>query len=701
MKAAKTLTDDRLQRELKAVKEMRQRRDTLWRFCRWMDAHRHWWYRVANEKNMRPVPIRRRGFKQYTEDLIGPAHEAIKARMLQGFVTPFAVTTRGHFEEDLQNAARYATALFGRWADDTNQDDIKEQIVDSLIVTGNAFQRIGWDPTSEKNMLSVWEEPPLIDVEVTNTVTRCNTCGMITPGEVPQCPACGSVDVMPTAETSTQQRPQGQGRYVDMPVGNITMPFLSPDAVYPPPAATSLDNATYLWIRRYESTQWVKNHFGVEVSPEKLNVVDMPDWEFNNIIGLPPGMTPDIESHEDHYAEDMVTVWEYMRKPSKDNPDGKHCFYAGETATQVLNEGKYPDTQIPFRMVHYRYRRMNQQFWGSGMLERVIGPQKRHNKLLSMSEYIMDTFGHPHWKAVQGSGVTEEMVSGFSGFIEYPMGQEPKLEVAPMPSVGFEALLDKSRMAFNRVSEVPEGMLGGQEGSVRANNAITSLIEQANLPIIRKIRAMLYENAKLHQEGLRIWQDRAPDKVRVEVTTAMNEVVAFNAVDVKKPGLQVRPDYERAYPQTMAGKQRFILEMYHNSGGRFPDMMNPRTRQLIERLGGMELGELGEDFSYDQQAALQEFQRLKRGEPITPPDPVSENMMVHIDQHRRDLNRDEWRQLRYSPNPQEQQLYQQAWQHLQATQTVVQQMQMQQAQAQGPAGPKPQSQPASQGRRNA
>ncbi|TFG82025.1 MAG: hypothetical protein E4G74_03290 [Erysipelotrichales bacterium] len=150
----------------------------------------------------------------------------------------------------------------------------------------------------------------------------------------------------------------------------------------------------------------------------------------------------------------------------KKYPNGRKIVIANKVLLEDI-ENPYIDGKKPFaRGVNYILPR---EFWGTGEVEQLMGPQETINKIWAYMMDVMETMSNPVWLNPTTSGVFDSSLKAKPGLvIPHHLGSEPRrMQGSEIPSSMFAAF-DRAREIFDKISGVndvsqgviPAGMSG-------------------------------------------------------------------------------------------------------------------------------------------------------------------------------------------------------------------------------------------------
>lgn len=175
--------------------------------------------------------------------------------------------------------------------------------------------------------------------------------------------------------------------------GRVCWDVLSPWNLLPPPGIEHPDDFPWELIVRPVHLEQLKAQYG-----EKAEKVAADSVEAMDVLGLAdaPAVVSDnsVSPTSSGKLDEHALVYTGYLKPQAKWADGQTVIFAGDgTLLDAYSALPYPTTRArPARsgITYFRYWVVPQRFWGRGLIEPGIGPQRLLNKRSSQIDEIID-----------------------------------------------------------------------------------------------------------------------------------------------------------------------------------------------------------------------------------------------------------------------------------------------------------------------
>jgi len=689
-----------------SARSLRQKYDHLWEICLRKFAGQHWMYYDVDTGQVSPYEPQSRNYPLHRTNLIRRDVEVLKWILLSPLPRPTGRPAPGHGQlEEKLLLSQYLSGLMQQWWEHFGHDEIYEDVALSLLILGNAYQRPYWNPKDEKSLVDVPAAMEDVEKSVDTPVVVCDNCGQRSEARddnpAQKCPVCQAPPPMARVEIEPRTKivkeipkdEQGQILMRPRPAGEVSVEYVPAHELYWPRRARNINQAGYMFRLRYMSPAWIKAQTGVTVEAESTLANRMFDWQINGITGHPM----EFGGGEDSGTElnDVSPYLEYLERPNPVHPDGMHLIWADtEAKGPPIKVKEYPDTRLPFGLVHDRFRIIPNRFHGAGIVEDIYPVNNQFNSEVSQMDYMRTRYLHAKIITFRGSGVNESKISGSNDVVPC---NDPQLTPKTLPIITpIPQLLQGMGMTLQRhrdLSMVESPMLGQQPGSTRANQAIQFLSQSAKEPILGIKRRMLRNMQRVYEELLRLGQKNYNEEREFEVMGSGHEYEfrRFQTADLKKPGVIIRVDLDNIYPVSKEADREALqgFMQYMPNVAQQLAMQDPSFLQAVLDNVGMPREKYNVEYNMHTKAAQVEMREFLEsgGQSILAVEPMLDIHPFHVQVHTRFLYSDEGRALRQSSDPAQQQLYQAIVQH------IAQHRQIMAAQAQQAAGQQQQPPP--------
>ncbi len=413
--------------------------------------------------------------------------------------------------------------------------------------------------------------------------------------------------------------PQGMKSKTIAP-GDVHVETVSPLEIYQDPIAKRLDMAEWIIQTSVKSPEYVKEHYGVVVTPD----VDVSAGPIESRIFFAGQM-------EGSTGYRGVQLNEYWCKPNSKYPEGRRVVWATK---KKLFDGPNPYKKLPFVM--FRGIPVPGRFWPTSVTEQLRGPQTELNKIRSQIVENAGKFGNPSLMVSRQAGVN---YSGKPGErIDYnstiPDPTPSYLQAPPLPSYVLEQQ-KQIELSIQEISGQHEVSHAQVPAGVKAASAINLLQEADDTKLGPSIfemeEAIGVAGEMLLELVARYWSDDRTIMIAGE-DHAMDALVFRGAA--LKENTKVEVQSGSMIPRSKAAKQAAIQDMLnlyfqYGQGGQ------PLNKRMLGKvLKDMEAGDLAKlfgDTSVDESQINRENQQISQGEelPVNPFD----NHQAHVEGH--------------------------------------------------------------------
>lgn len=558
-----------------------------------------------------------------------------------------------------QTAAEAGNAVVRVIEKEVNRLGIKTELVPWLVITGNAYEVLGYDP----------DAGPL--VRMANR--QCPQCGLEQQVAFEQaelespCPQCQAQGVLSFMQPERDE--DGDVMLQLANAGALKSEVPSPFEMFLDYRIANLeDQHTVIRIHR-KSVEWVKSAYP-KIPEERLKGgqlrSELPSYIVANLSNV---ASPTFMQHPDNEI-DIVEVW---HKPSRQFPTGFYLQYVNDDT--VLACDPYPfitkEGNAFYPIVHYPYWNVPGTMLGRTPASDMVEKQRMRNRIEAMIEMICLRMSNPIW-LVPKPGVQSE-ITGIPGEkIEFDpniTGATPpqRVEGAVMPNAlpMYIAQLDAEMRTIAGLGELGSGV---RPKSLKSGFGLEKL-EQAE----ENRKAPVYLNyslseAKWQRIALELFRMAAPKQRFYRI---LGENRAWTVQNLREADLEgaidIWPDMGGPLPKTRLEKLA-TLETLTQMG--YVNAADPQMRHRVLREYGM--SDIDQALDVDEKYIQREHDRWKQGGPIQI-DPF-DNHQLHMMRHLELYKSEEFQTY----DGQQRQAF---IQHLADTQLALQQQIMQQSAA--------------------
>lgn len=469
-----------------------------------------------------------------------------------------------------QIGAKVADAFLKHYDDRFNFRKIRREHGFWLACTGNAFTETNWNPRAGKK---------------TQVFTNPFDQQLLHPAQV------GEFD---------QQWLTQLGAAGEQQEGDIEVEALGPFNVFTPPGYTDLEKMPWLVVEHDRSVDWIWDNYpeaARQITPDELDTSIEAQYQrrLSVLVGKHGFSMP---GRADDYSE-LIRVKTMWIRPSNRIPKGRKIVV---TKTLVLENVPHPyheaGVDMAFPVIHHKYCPVPGRFWGMGIVEHLLGPQREYNRTRHQIMQMRDVHSTPRWMAPRGSelGVTR---SDTDDIWEYnPFGGRPEMVQPPaMPQIHLEssqgAIYDMQTISAQSEAsqaQVPTG--------VRSGVAIRALQEK-DLSVLGVTVEDYEDGTKRVSENLLKLTNKfvqIPQMLRVYGEFRGADVMIYKGTDIRD-NTSVRVVPGSMMPKSKAEAMQNVMDGVQI--GALNPAMNPRDRRLYFKT--MEFGD-GEKYFAEEDA---------------------------------------------------------------------------------------------------
>jgi len=335
-------------------------------------------------------------------------------------------------------------------------------------------------------------------------------------------------------------------------------------------------------------------------------------------------------------AEQWVTVHEYFERPCGKYPKGRHVVIAGGVLLKEQHELPFfADMVNPYPCVDFVDFEQAGQYWGTTIVEQLVGPQREYNLIRSKLAEHLRLMVHPKllvttahqlqpgtWTADAG----EVIVTAFAPGLNPPIPWMPP----PISKDAWQAfeLLKGEIEDISQIFPEAEGRVG-QSTSGFQTNLLQEATDAVHGPDIRADELCIEEAAYKARRLMKLGYKPA----RLLTVTGRDlepESFEFHKDDIDEAA-DIVVQAGSALPTLKAAKMQAVMEMW--TAGLLGPVDDPAARQRA--LSMLEMGSNEEAFDSvrkDEEFARMENENFRNGREVEPPE-FFENHDVHYRVH--------------------------------------------------------------------
>ena len=482
-------------------------------------------------------------------------------------------------------AARIATKALEHLYDVTKFDAKVRDVAQWGTITGNGFFKVHWNPEGGPTMFD------LLDPQTREAISMDR-------GD----------------KKGEMKRKAG---IEDLPIGEVSVESVSPFKIYTDAATSDPFWTDATWVIEaserpldYIETRWDKGKY---VSAHKRrNSLE------ERLVSLVGGdkKRASLEGDADKQRE-TATVIELWAKPSKAWPRGIYAVVADNVVLDMRVNHYAEELGVWNPYVPWSFAELPGRFWGLGLVEQLMGPQREYNITRSQMIENKNLTSHPKVLVPNGAGIPNSALRGKGGeVITYNVGAGPPayLEAPPMPAyvqqhpteiiremqmVGFQNDVTQARAPGSLRSGVAIQLLQEQDRSVMGLGA-----NRMSDAIVRVSEIMLRLAAKNWIE---------PRVIKTISKDLAYQVESFTGADFKN-SFDVRVVPHSGFGSGSAVRRQYLLDLMQYG---FLDPQNPEhQRATMEAFEMFDVETATHEIARHTRVAEKENAYMKAGRPV-------------------------------------------------------------------------------------
>lgn len=421
-------------------------------------------------------------------------------------------------------------------------------------------------------------------------------------------------------------------------IGEFEAESASPFQMRVPPICNTMEHLP--WIVQITTRQM---DYLYQKWPEKAQYV-VPDPggskenfledRVNALVGI-RGLASTSDTEQD---PNVVRVSELWKIPSKEFPDGLHAIVANGVVLDKQFVNPYVGMGIGLPFFKYDFIQIPGRFWGMGLVEQLIFPQREYNVSRSQVIENQNLMSRPKWSAPKGHGMPGSAISNEPGeILEYnPALPKPEqVQVAPLPNY----VLDHQQRCVQEMQDIgaqQDVTQGKAPASMRSGIAV-QMLQQADMMVLGGPRIAIAETDVVAAEFMIAL---AKEQYREERVLAILgperswDMVKFTGKDLRGVAA-VRLYAEGGMLDSAAARQQNILD-YVQLG--ILDPKDPKDKaQILQALQVGSVDRYVSSMTIDQRVAELENELMSRpeeqGGPIGVPAADWEDHVAHVETH--------------------------------------------------------------------
>ena len=561
---------------------------------------------------------------------------------------------------DDQTTAEAANQVIKVIEKEVNRLALRAEISPWLVITGNAFEVLGYDSDGGNSVRLANMKCPQCQFEQQVPYEQAND-------EIP-CPQCQQQGVPSVLQAERDE--DGDPLVFLANAGSMVAEVPTPFEMFLDYRVSDIeDQHTIVRVHR-KAVSWVKDNFP-DINPDDIKGgelrTELPSYIVANLSNL---ASPTFMGTNENDI-DIVEAW---HKPSKKFPTGFYIQYIGRATVLkadvfnfITKEGKayYP-------IIHYAYWNVPGTMLGKTPASDMVEKQRMRNRIEAMIEMICLRMSNPVWLVPSG---TQTEITGIPGEqIKYDpnlVGSSPpqRIEGVQMPQgltlylnqldAEMRTIAGQSEIGYTRPKSVKSGF-GLEKLEQQEENRKTPIFLNISLA-----------EAKWQVTALEMFRMAAPKQRYYRILGENKAWTVKNLQDADLMGsVDIWPDMGGPLPKTHLEKLATVGELQQMG---YLNPADPATRSRVLREYGME--DIDAATSIDEKYIQREHDRWKDGGQmaVSPFDNIQLHMLRHLEYYKSEEFETFDEEMRMS-----------FVQHLTDTQMQIRQMMMQQQQQEQP-----------------
>lgn len=559
---------------------------------------------------------------------------------------------------------------------ETNRLLTKTELIPWVVLTGNAFEILGFD--SEKGVLQ------------TSFLYSCPQCGFTTTvqtssedetptSDVGECPNCAQANLQIPLVLARDE--DGHPLKTYSLSGRMSSEVVSPFEMFLDYRIPHIeDQHTIIRIhrkdKRYLETRYPKKKILENTRSE------LPAHILNNLASLAVlGM-----QFSEEQAVDVVEVW---HKPSKDFEKGFYLLYTTPSPEGILELQEYPfitkEGHAFYPIIHYLYERVPGTFLGRTPAFDLLEKQRVRNRVEALIEMIIMRMANPVW--LEPKPGTETPITGHVGqIIQYnphlTNGAKPERLEGSSVNPAIVQYLYQIDLDMRALAGLNELQMGERPKSIKSGYGLQRLEQASEDRRASTLMNWALSEARWQKVALEIFRIVSPPGryYRILGETATWSVRKLQEADLAG-GVDIWAEPGGTIPKTHL-ERLATLETLIQLG--FLNPQDPMTRVRVFREYGQQ--KLIPEVDVDEAYVSREHDRFLHDKPIM----VSpfDNHALHLQRHLELYKSEEFEEI---PFPKKEMFIRHILEHQQAYLQQIQQAQQIQPQGFGqpPSGQPP------------
>lgn len=384
--------------------------------------------------------------------------------------------------------------------------------------------------------------------------------------------------------------------------GDVVVETVDPTNLYFDPSAVRVEDCNYMIYAIPKSLEWIKEYWGVEVSPENAFETDI----YNRPI-LNNNNTRKATFYEYWYREDGTINVIYAA--------GKKVL---KHIRNVYKHGRYP-------FVPFVAKKNRKSIMGISECRNLLGNQKLLNKLVEIPVTNSLLVANPILLINSSSGIDPNKVTSKPGQIWMVRDDGAGVRYLNPPVLGGEVfkMIDQMTQFMERIGGVYDANTGETPSGVTAASAIQLLQEQGSIPIKGIIRNLYATIKEVFEQMVELIKEFYTETryLRVMGKNGNYEFMEFNALKYKNIDFDIRVSAGSSTPTSKAFVAQLGLDLFSQGillPSEYVDMLEnlPNKEKIVERLRQKEAETMNQAPPMDGQAPQQALPAPQEAPPM-------------------------------------------------------------------------------------
>lgn len=327
-----------------------------------------------------------------------------------------------------------------------------------------------------------------------------------------------------------------------MYIGDICIESPDPSNIYFDPQATRVEDCRYIIYAVPKTVKWVRETWGVEVSPEETFETEIYNRPENNT------------------TSDRCNYFEYWYK--KDG--GIHVVYAAGGKVLKHIENVYKHGRYPF--VPFVAKKNRKSIMGISDVRNIINNQKLLNKLVELPTTNALLTSNPISLVQLNSGIDPNKWTTKPGQIWQvkDVNNSVRWLEPPQLSSDIYKMIDLMTSFMERIGGIYDANTGETPGSITAAAAIQMLQEQGSIPIKGIARNLYHSIREVYEQMIELIKEFYTEDrfIRVDTNNGGYNFMVFNSTPYQEIDFDIKVSGDNGTPATKAYISQLAADLF-------------------------------------------------------------------------------------------------------------------------------------------